>query len=357
MKDKKGLKRAPTISDVAREAGVSRAQAARALGGYGAVSETVMAQVKKASASLQYRPNQLARSMNTGRSQTLGLVVGDIENPYFSLALRGISDFARGQGYDVITVNTDEKVEAERDAVRVLTDKRVDGMIVVPCDSRQTDHLRQVLEEGKVVTLFDREIEGLGVDAITASFVSATREAIGKLLALGHRRIAYLTTMPGHSPYQRGELLSVSPVAQRIDGLEQAYAEAGLLYDSNLVKFDAMGARKVGDIMEELLNMNEPATALVASDNLIAMAVLKECRRRHLKIPKDLSLLMYDDFPWTELVEPPLTVVAQPVYEMGQEVARRTIANINGHKLGPVLQFEAKLIERESFGRPRQGND
>lgn len=357
MNGKKSSKRAPTISDVAREAGVSRAQAARALGGYGAVSEAVMARVEAASAILNYRPNQLARSMNTGRSQTLGLVVGDIENPYFSLALRGISDFARGEGYDVITINTDEKVETERDAVRVLMDKRVDGLIVVPCDSRQTDHLRQVLEEGQVVTLFDREVEGLGIDAITASFVSATREAIGKLLALGHRRIAYLTTMPDYSSYRQGALLSVSPVAQRIKGLEQAYAEAGLLYDSDLVKFNAMGPQKVSAIIKELLNMHEPATAIVASDNLIAMAVLKECRRCHLRIPRDLSLLMYDDFPWTELVDPPLTVVAQPVYEMGQEVARRTIAGIRGQKLGPVPQFEASLIERESFGRPRRCKD
>ena len=99
--------------------------------------------------------------------------------------------------------------------------------------------------------------------------------------------------------------------------------------------------------------MTEPATAIVASDNLIAMTVLKECRRNHLRIPQDLSLLMYDDFPWTELVDPPLTVISQPVYEMGQEVARRTIAGIHGQKLDPVPQFEAKLIERESFGRLR----
>ncbi|GKW49904.1 LacI family DNA-binding transcriptional regulator [Halomonas sp. NCCP-2165] len=352
-------KRAFTVADVAREAQVSKAQAARALGGYGAVSDRVMARVTEAAERLNYRPNQLARSMNTGRSQTLGVVVGDIENPYFSLALRGISDLAKEQGYDVILTNTDEKLGAEQDAVRVLVDKRVDGLIVVPCEPCQIDHLRQVVEEGRVLTLFDREIEGLGVESVSASFVGAAREATQALLALGHRRIAYLTSIHGQPPYRRGDILGVSPVAQRIAGMEEAFTRAGVDFDPGLVKFNAVGAEQVASIMAELLDVKEPATAVVASDNLIALAVLKECRRRSLGVPRDLSLLMYDDFPWTELVDPPLTVIAQPVYEMGQEVARRTIARIRGQEPGPMPGFEARLVPRDSFAPPgedtRQG--
>lgn len=354
MTGKKRAKRAATISDVAREADVSRAQAARALGSYGAVSDKVMARVTAAAEKLNYRPNQVARSMNTGRSQTLGFVCGDIENPYFSAALRGTSDLARRQGYDVILINTDEKLEAEKDAVQTLIDKRVDGLIVVPCARSQTGHLRQVVEEGRVLTLFDRESDDPGMEVVTACFANVAKDATQRLLALGHRRIAYLSSLDEPGPYHENAQLSVSPVSQRIHGMEAAYAEAGLPFDNAMVRFNAVGFREVADILAGLLEGPEPPTAIVASDNLVAMAVLKACRSRHLSIPDDLSLLMYDDFPWTELVEPPLTVIAQPVYDMGMEVARRTIARICGEDPGPIPTFDAWLIMRGSFGPPRQ---
>ncbi len=135
MTNLKPRSKAPTVADVARAAKVSKAQAARALGGYGAVSEEVQERVSSAALQLGYRPNALARSMNTGRSNTIGVIVGDIENPHFGLALRGMADVARLAGYHLLLSNSDEKRQAEQDAVRVMLEKRVDGIIVAPCCS------------------------------------------------------------------------------------------------------------------------------------------------------------------------------------------------------------------------------
>src|ERR671938_639006 len=135
-------KRLVTVQDVAREAGVSKATAARVLGRYGTASSGAREKVLAAAQKLGYQANELARSMTTGRSGTIGVVVGDIENPYFGQAVRGISDCAKGGGFDVILSNSGEDVAAERAAVDVLTAKGVDGLIVAPAVMHEKLHLR-----------------------------------------------------------------------------------------------------------------------------------------------------------------------------------------------------------------------
>src|ERR687884_1650090 len=147
-----------TVSDVARTAQVSKATAARALGGYGSVSPDAKERILEAARLLDYRANELARTMATGRSGTIGVVVGDIENPFFGLAVRGISDRAKASGFDVILSNSAEDVEKERDAVRVLTGKRVDGLIVTPARTSETRHLHEVYQSGRPLVLLDRAI-------------------------------------------------------------------------------------------------------------------------------------------------------------------------------------------------------
>src|SRR5215203_1045087 len=138
-----------TLQDVAREAGVSKATAARVLGSYGTASPGVKEKVLTAARELGYQPNELARSMTTGRSRTIGVIVGDIENPYFGQAVRGISEVARAAGFDVILANSGEDLEKERAAVRVLLGKRVDGLIITPALITEAQHLEKVQQSGR----------------------------------------------------------------------------------------------------------------------------------------------------------------------------------------------------------------
>src|SRR3954469_18091788 len=155
-----------TIPDVARAAGVSRATTARALGGYGSVSAETLDRVRTAAEQLGYRPNELARSMITGKTFTIGVVVADIENPFFARVTRGISDAARSAGFEVILINTDENLASERTALKVLLDKRVDGVVVAPASSKDGEHLRAAQDCGAPITLIDRRVAGLEADAV-----------------------------------------------------------------------------------------------------------------------------------------------------------------------------------------------
>lgn len=346
-------KRDVTVADVAREAKVSKAQAARALGGYGAVSEEVSEKVLAAAEALGYRPNELARSMNTGKSNTIGVVVGDIENPYFGLAMRGMSDAAKRAGYDVILINTGEDHQAEVEAVRVLQDKRVDGLIVAPASSSRTEHLQRVVEAGRPLVLFDRSAPGVDVDVIAANVEQAAYDAAALLLNLGHERIAYVSALEtGSSGYGRGDELESSAVADRIHGTRRAFDEASVPFRDDFVRLGASSPERVQAIVSDLLNSSERTTAIVASDSLVALSVLETLRAMDVQIPRDLSFVMYDDFPWTRLVSPPLTVVSQPVYELGQAAAVTLLHRIRGAVPPALPAFPATLITRDSVAEP-----
>ncbi len=354
MSSNSSRRREITVADVAKAAQVSKAQAARALGNYGAVSEEVRGRVLAAAEELSYRPNELARSMNTGKSNTIGVVVGDIENPHFGLATRGITDTAKKSGYNVILINTDEEVSAEIEAVRVLLDKRVDGLIVAPASSVETEHLQHVHESGRPLVLLDRKAEGLDVETIAVSMAEISFESTRYLLQAGHRRIAFISTLKAETPYRAGMVLDSSQISERLEGMQRAFTESGLSFSEDQVRLNAGDADSIRTITRGLLLAPEPATAIVASDGLIALSVVEAIQELGLSIPDDISFLMYDDFSWTRLTSPPLTVIAQPVYEMGVAAAGALIRQIEGRK--PAANgagFSARLIRRGSVAMPR----
>ncbi|WP_343902862.1 LacI family DNA-binding transcriptional regulator [Arthrobacter rhombi] len=351
---KPGPARDATVADVARRAGVSKAQAARALGAYGSVSEAVLTSVQAAAKELGYHPNHVAKSMNTGRSHTVGVVVGDIENPYFGRVVRGISDAVRERGYNVMLVNSDEQLAAEQEAVRALLDMRVDGLIVAPASAETSDHLRDAQARGRALVLFDRGAPGIEADLISVDFQAASAASTQQLIDAGHERIAYISSLRSTTPYAPGKDLGQSPVSQRIGGIEAALANAGLRLDPALVRLNAVDPAAVESAVDFLLTLAEPPTAFVASDNMIAQSLFGALIDRGLSVPGDCSFVMYDDFPWTLLTTPPLTVIRQPVYEMGVEAGRRIVDRIEGKTPGPMPDLEAAVISRGSIAPPRK---
>ena len=340
-----------TVADVAKAAQVSKAQAARALGNYGAVSEDVRERVLAAAEELNYRPNELARSMNTGKSNTIGVVVGDIENPHFGLATRGITDTAKKSGFNVILINTDEDTAAEVDAVRVLLDKRVDGLIVAPASSVETQHLRRVHEAGRPLVLLDRSAEDLAVETVAVDMAAISYESTRYLLDAGHRRVAFISTLRTGTGYVAGMRLDSLQISDRLEGMRRAFADSGHNFPEDLVRLNAGDAGSIRKLTREVLLGADPATAVVASDGLIALSVVEAIQEMGLRIPEDVSFLMYDDFAWTRLTTPPLTVVSQPVYEMGAAAAAALIRQIEGRPpLVPAPEFNATLVRRGSVG-------
>jgi LacI family transcriptional regulator len=343
-----------TIPDVAAAAGVSRATAGRALGGYGAVSADAREKVLAAARTLGYRANGVARSMITGRTMTLGVVVGDIENDFFSRSVRGFTDVARTEGFDTIVANTDERVASERSAVKVFLERRVDGLMVAPASMRDGRHLVAARDSGARLLVVDRRMPRLGVDAVLIDNVAAARQAVAQLAAAGHQRIGMVTGVGADDLAPPTGEAVVSTSTDRLEGYRQALQNAGLSYDPTYVMagdfhLEAARARTVA-----LLSRRDRPTAVFATDGVLALGVLLGIRDLGLVCPDDVSLASFDDPDWASVVRPRLSVMAQPVYDLGAAAARRLIARVRGEVSRPRTQvLTATWRSRESVAPPR----
>jgi LacI family transcriptional regulator, galactose operon repressor len=341
-----------TVSDVASAAKVSKATAARALGDYGAVSESVRERVQRAAEELGYRPNALARTMSTGRSNTLGIVVGDIENPFFAQATRGAADVASAAGFDVILSNSDEEAETEAKAIGVQLAKRVDGLLVAPASSVETVNLQMIIDSGRPLVLFDRAAPGLHVDTVIAANRRGAQQLTSLLVAAGHRRIAFISTITHPGDFRRGDVLGSSSVAERVQGFIETLQAAGIPEPESFVYLNAR-REGVEALARRILEGDAGVTAIVASDSLIGLGVFRAARALGRRIPDDLSLVAFDDADWTGVTTPGITVMAQPIHEIGAEAAKLVIRRIRGDGAAPVTRvLDQHLIERESVAPP-----
>jgi LacI family transcriptional regulator len=341
----------PTIPDVARRAGVSTATAARALGGYGAVSEASRSAVLTAAEELGYRRNDLAASMITGRTQTLGLVIADIENPFFAGAVRGVSDAAWGAGYDVVLTNTDEDPDVERSSVKVLLSRRVDGIVVAPT-SPDTDHLTSAVAAGCPIVLLDRRLESFPADTVLVDNVSAARDVVRRLLEVGHRRIA-MVTGGASSDEAVTDRLNLPTGRDRVDGYLAALTEGGVAEPKAYLRGGAHNPELACRLMADLLALPAPPTAVFASDSRVALGVLRAIREAGLSMPSDISMVSFDDADWTSVVNPAISVVAQPTYALGRRAAERLLARIAGDETPPVVDMmSTEFVTRGSIAPP-----
>jgi LacI family transcriptional regulator len=345
--------RKATITEVARLAGVSTATAGRVLGGYGYASEDIRNRVRSAAEALGYRPNLLARGLITGRTQTIGVVAGDVESPFYASILRGIADVTHSKGFGVIVTNSDEIFQREREAVQLLIEKQVDGLIVSPSDLETSAHLQDVVAAQCPVVQIDRLVSGLKADSVTVDSVGASRQCVGHLLQAGHRRIGMIAELE-HSAggdlksfidltsFSAPDPKSLYPSWQRLLGYLQAHREAGLPVDPGLVR--RVGAYSASAAKEEaidLLRSDKAPTALFTADGLMSAGVMDAISALGLDIPRDMSLACFDDLDWMRFLRPGITAVAQPLREMGRAAARLILARILGDDASPqhlVLQ-------------------
>jgi LacI family transcriptional regulator len=346
-----------TLTDVARAAGVSRATAARALGGYGSVSADARERVEAAAAQLRYQPNEVARSMITGTTGTLGVVISDIELGFFAQVVRGIADAAKAKGFEVIVANTDEDLVKEQAAVRVLVSKRVDGLIVVPAAPADTAHLEDAQDRGVPVILLDRGAALPRFDTVVVDNERGARNAVNLLVRLGHRRIAIL--VEGATARSAAEIKAgPTPTGVLTSTLRQA-GWAAALGAARIPVTDALIRRSTYDRQEARAAVSaalaepDPPTAFLATDEIMTIGAMDAILEAGLRIPEDVSLIGFDDVPWTTLVRPPLTVVAQPVHALGATATQRVLERIAGAD-GPPVQvvLRTSLIERGSTGAP-----
>lgn len=326
---------AVTVKDVAQDAGVSQATAARVLGQYGYASMDARRRVRDSAARLGYTPNGVARALVSRSTHTVGLVVGDIDNPFFAAVARGLSDVLERRGYTVLLANADEDPDRERRAMSALRSRQVDGLVVVPAPGASAE----AFHGAPPLVQLDRAVPGLDADAVMVRNAAGAAAAVDHLARLGHTRIGMVCDSP-----------SISSSAERLSGYRRALRHRGLL-DETLVSIGGSSQAEGHIAARVLLERPDRPSAIFTANNFMTHGALLAARELGLRIPSDLALVGFDDLDWTTLIDPPLTVVSQPVAELGRTAGERLLARLGGEQ-GPSrrIRLDTRLVVRGSCG-------
>ena len=331
------------ISDVARHASVSPATVSRVLNGDPRVGEVYRKRVLESVRELDYRPNVLARNLRRQRTATIGVVVPDIGNPHFGEMLRAVEDQAFDAGYRVLVCNTGENAEKQRAYLEALIDERVLGVIISPADP-EGEQISRLLDLGIPVVACDREVADPRADAVLADNVKALRIGTDLLVREGHERIAFV-----------GGRVDVETGAERLAGYEMAMRAAGL---EPLTVGGDFRLERAEEAVAGLLEHGPRPTAFIVANNLMTLGALRAIADAGLKVPAEIALVAVDDPPWSALVDPPLTTLAQPVRAMAADAMELLLQRVTGARESPRrIVHPLELRERSSTGAPasRQG--
>jgi LacI family transcriptional regulator len=342
---------AATITDVAQAAGVSRATAARVLGDYGHVSADKRKRILDAATGLGYRSNQLARSLATGRSRTIGAVLSEVENPYYARAIQAITVTASAHGFNVILATTGEDLEQEQVAVGTLLTKRVDGLIVFPTSSSEVGHLARASDRDCPIVLLDRRVPGLFADTFVVDNFHAAHEAVTALIGQGHTDIALASNAPVHRLHHD----LISTVRERIDGYRAALGDAGIPVDPKFLIMGGIDAQHLAHELRLLCSSPSRPTAFFATDSPVALVLLNVLRELHFSIPADVSLICFNDPDWTSATTPPLTAISVPIKELATAATEMLIERLTGNpsQIRKEILLSATLVRRGSVSDAR----
>jgi LacI family transcriptional regulator len=333
----------PTIYDVAERAGVAPATVSRVINRSGYVSDATRRRVEKAIEDLNYAPNRLAQGLRSKQTHTLGLVLTDITNPFWTTVARGVEDAASEEDFSVILCNTDESKAKQSQYVSLLLQKQVDGFILVPA-SQDVDEIASIQDRHIPIVVLDRKVS-LPADSVRCDSEKGAYDLVKHLLQLGHRRIGVLSGSK-----------NVSTATDRVRGYCRALSDAGLPVDDRLILYEAFTQDAGYTMTEAMLRISPPPTALFAVNNFIAIGAVRALREAGLQVPEDMAIVAFDDLPLTLLVEPYLTVAAQPAYEMGWRATELLLARLNDEAPEAYQEviLPTELVVRQSSGARAQ---
>jgi LacI family transcriptional regulator len=323
--------------DVAALAGVGLKTVSRVVNAETGVSPALEAKVMRAIQQLNYRRDANASMLRRlGRkTQTIGLVLEDVSNPFSSAIHRAIEDSARDRGVLVFAGSCDEDPLRERALIGSFRDRRVDGIIVIPASHDHT-YLYEEQRAGTVLVFVDRPPGHLDADTVAADNLGGATEAVEHLLAHGHRRIAFL-----------GDLLSISTAEQRLQGYTQALGAAGVRRDETLVRTGIRDPDAATTAVHELLSLADPPTALFTSQNLSSIGAIRALRNARLE--RTIALVGFDDIALADLLDPAISVLAQDTQALGRTAAELLFRRLDGDASPSVHEvLPVKLIARGS---------
>jgi LacI family transcriptional regulator len=332
------LKRS-TLKEVAQLSGVSTATVSNALNETKYVSNEVRDKINAAIKELNYQPNIVAKSLRLQESRIIGVLISDVANPFFSIVVRGIEEELAKSNYSILLCNTESSLEKERKYLEVMIGKRVDGLIVSSAGNTG-DYFRSLDKTGVPIVFLNRCPEFMNSDVIMTNNIQGAYSATEHLIRHGYGKIAIIT-----GPF------SISTGKDRLIGYKRALEDYGIVESGHLVKEGLFNIESGYDKMKELMEQETKPDAVFISNNSMTLGAYKYLKETGIRIPDQVAVLGYDDPDWAEIVEPPITTVRQPAYQLGVQAANLMVGRINEKQVKrEIMYMDTALIIRRSCG-------
>ncbi len=331
-----------TIRDIARELNLSVSTVSKALRDSYEISEKTKKLVSEYAQAHNYRPNPIAQSLKKGHSKSIGIVVSSIDNQFYSQVINGIESVAYKEGYNIFITQTHELFELELKNVNHLTHRYIDGLLIsLSSETRDVDHLVSLHQKGLPIVFFDRVSDEINTHKVIADNFKGAYEATMHLLQSGYQRIAHIT-----SPAQ------LSITGGRLNGYKQAITDYGFTVDERYIKYCMHGGKDFEEIeqaVDELLAMPQRPDAIFTASDRITTSVLSLLHKNHIAIPQEVALLGFTNTLLGEVLNPSLSCVVQPAFEIGKQSMELLISLIKSKY--PVTKFETRVLPTRLFER------
>lgn len=331
-----------TINDVAERAGVSPSTAKRAIRTPEKLAPSTLERVQQAIDELHYEPDKLASALRSGHSKTVGLIVGSIVEPFFAQLTRTIGKEVRKRGYTLLVADSEYDSQNELEQLKEFSGNRVGGLIIRSGYGKpNVDYLKRLQARGTTVVEIDYLYPDSPFSYVMLDNEACVKKGVDYLVSLGHERIAALGT------YDEAVLPD-----ERSAAFPEAISAAGLSVSNAYARVIAPTPEEAYGLTRALMRLEHPPSALFAMTGSMAIGAFRALREVGLRIPQDVSLLSFDNYPWTSLVDPPIDVIEQPVEAMAEAAVRLVFEGINGNKKVTRRRFAGKLIKRGSCAPP-----
>lgn len=329
---------AVTIKDIAKALGLSTSTVSRALRDSYEISPETKKLVMDYAEKINYQPNPIALSLRERRSHTIGVIVGEIANNFFSQVINGVESVAREKGYNVIISQNLESHERENSNLQYLTSRSIDGLLVsVSSETRSFDVFRDLHSKGMPMVFFDRIVNEIETHKVIADNFGGAYNATRHLLELGYRNIALLSN---------ASILSIAK--ERLGGYKAALEDVGIQLDPRLVRYCEHGGMVLSELeyaIEGLMGLEQRPDAIFASSDKLTTGCLRILKKMNIAVPEQIGLIGFSNGDLTDLLDPSLSVVKQPAFEMGQLATRKLLQLIESKH--PVTDFTTEVLQTE----------
>jgi LacI family transcriptional regulator len=326
------------IRDVAKRAGVAPPTVSRVRNNNGYVKAETRQRVEAAIAELHYVPNSLGKSLRFKRTDTIGLLIADISNPFWVSVIRGAEHVASANGYNIILCDSDSSSEREMQHLENLLKRQVDGVLITPIEAVPAP-IQYVRDHGVPAVVLGYPMRGISVDVVRCDTEQAAFELVSLLLKLGHRRIAALT-----GPR------NIVTATDRAAGYERALREADIPVEQELIQYGDFSPGGGHAMAMQMLDREPRPTAILTGNNFIAIGAAKVFQERGLRIPQDISIVTFDGSSPDLVFDPFFTMAMQPGYEMGKSAAELLLGRLRGAPDAPTQEvlLPTEIIEYQS---------